>query len=71
MNEEKEDEKLLRPHKTAERIVSYKSELKRMEFEKTRISKRETLLSSNTSHVSEYIPKPKSIKKLPSSETPV
>lgn len=72
--EEREDQELLRPHTTAQRISSYKSELKRMEFEeKTRSSKTETnvnvatvLESVESEHLtaftSEYIPKP--IKKL-------
>lgn len=72
--EEREDQELLRPHATAQRISSYKSELKRMEFEeKTRTSKTETnvnvamvpeVVESEhlTAFTSEYIPKP--IKKL-------
>lgn len=76
--EEKEDQELLRPHTTAQRITSYKSELKRMEFEeKMRTSKKERTVAAATvseevesehltSFTSEYIPKP--IKKLPVSE---
>lgn len=72
--EEREDQELLRPHTTAQRISSYKSELKRMEFEeKIRTSKKETTVTVATvsegiesEHLtafsSEYIPKP--IKKL-------
>lgn len=72
--EEREDQELLRPHTTAQRISSYKSELKRMEFEeKTRTSKTETNVSVGmvseavesehlTAFTSEYIPKP--VKKL-------
>lgn len=72
--EEREDQELLRPHKTAQRISSYKSELKRMEFEeKTRTTRKETTVTVATvseeqsehltSLTSEYMPKP--IKKLP------
>lgn len=73
--EEREDQELLRPHTTVQRISSYKSELKRIEFEeKTRTSKKETVVSVAkisegvesehlTAFTSEYIPKP--IKKLP------
>lgn len=73
--EEREDQELLRPHTTAQRITSYKSELKRMEFEeKTRISQKESTVAVSrisevtesehlTAFTSEYIPKP--IKKLP------
>ena len=76
--EEREDQELLRPHTTAQRITSYKSELKRMEFEeKMRTSKKETTVTVAkvsesvesehlTSFTSEYIPKP--IKKLPMPE---
>ncbi len=72
--EEREDQELLRPHTTTQRISSYKSELKRMEFEeKTRTSKKETTVTvatvsegTESEHLtgftSEYIPKP--IKKL-------
>ena len=72
--EEREDQELLRPHKTAQRISSYKSQLKRIEFEeKTRTSKKETTVTVTkvsegiesehlTGFTSEYIPKP--IKKL-------
>lgn len=68
--EEREDQELLRPHTTVQRISSYKSELKRMEFEeKTRSSKKETVVSvakltesAESEHLtamtSEYIPKP-------------
>lgn len=77
--EEREDQELLRPHTTAQRISSYKSELKRMEFEeKTRSSKTETNVNVATvlegvesehltAFTSEYIPKP--IKKLSVLET--
>lgn len=42
MYEEKEDQELLRPVTTTRRITSYKSQLKRMEFEeKTRITRKE------------------------------
>lgn len=73
--EEREDQELLRPHTTVQRISSYNSELKRIEFEeKTRTSKKETVVSVAkisegvesehlTAFTSEYIPKP--IKKLP------
>ncbi|XP_061656401.1 titin-like isoform X2 [Syngnathoides biaculeatus] len=73
--EEREDQELLRPHITSQRIASYKSELKRMECEeKTRNLKQETVISVTkalediesehlTILASEYIPKP--IKKLP------
>lgn len=76
--EEREDQELLRPHTTAQRISSYKSELKRMEFEeKTQTSKKETTVhvatvsegiesEHLTAFTSEYIPKP--IKKLPMPE---
>lgn len=76
--EEKEDQELLRPHTTAQRISSYKSELKRIEFEeKMRTSKKETTVAVATvsegiesehltAFTSEYIPKP--IKKLPLAE---
>lgn len=76
--EEREDQELLRPHTTAQRISSYKSELKRIEFEeKTRSSKKETTVSVATvsegiesehltTFASQYIPKP--IKKLPMPE---
>lgn len=76
--EEREDQELLRPHTTVQRISSYKSELKRIEFEeKTRTSKKETVVSVAkisedvesehlTAFTSEYIPKP--IKKLPMPE---
>lgn len=72
--EEREDQELLRPHTTVQRISSYKSELKRMDFEeKTRSTKKETVVSvakfsegaeseQLTTLTSEYIPKP--IKKL-------
>lgn len=77
--EEREDQELLRPHTTVQRISAYKSELKRMEFEeKTRSTKKETVVSvakisesAESEHVtamiSEYIPKP--IKKLQIPET--
>lgn len=77
--EEREDQELLRPHTTVQRISSYKSELKRIEFEeKTRTSKKETVVSVAkisegvesehlTAFTSEYIPKP--IKKLPMPES--
>lgn len=75
--EEREDLELLRPHKTTQRISSYKSELKRMEVEeKTRTLKKTTVsgvVSESTeseyltTFASEYIPKP--IKKLPMPET--
>lgn len=76
--EEREDQELLRPHTTAQRISSYKSELKRIEFEeKTRTAKKETTVTVAkfsediesehlTAVTSEYIPKP--IKKLPMPE---
>lgn len=76
--EEREDQELLRPHTTNQRISSYKSELKRMEFEeKTKVSRKEKTVSVTTysegtesEHLtcitSEYIPKP--IKKLPPPE---
>lgn len=72
--EEREDQELLRPHTTVQRMSAYKSELKRMEFEeKTRSLRKETSVTVATysedvesEHVSgitsEYIPKP--IKKL-------
>lgn len=72
--EEKEDQELLRPHTTAQKISSYKSELKRMEFEeKMRTSKKETtaavaIVSEEvesehlTTFTAEYFPKP--IKKV-------
>lgn len=72
--EEREDQELLRPHTTVQRISSYKSELRRMDFEeKTRSTKKETVVSvakfsesAESEHLtamtSEYIPKP--IKKL-------
>lgn len=75
--EEKEDQELLRPHTTVERISSYKSKLKRIEFdEKMRTSKKETTVAVATisevsegiesdhltAFTSEYIPKP--IKKV-------
>ncbi|MEQ2173694.1 hypothetical protein GOODEAATRI_000010 [Goodea atripinnis] len=72
--EEREDLELLRPHATTERISTYKSQLKRMEFEeKTRTSKKEAVTVSTfsgttesehlTTIATEYIPKP--IKKVP------
>lgn len=71
--EEREDQELLRPPTTTQRISSYKSQLKRMEVEeKTRTVKREAssgVVSESveseylTAFASEYIPKP--IKKLP------
>lgn len=76
--EEKQDQELLRPHTTAQRISSYKSELKRMEFEeKTRPFKKDTTATfvtvsegieseHLTTFTSEYVPKP--IKKLPMPE---
>lgn len=76
--EEREDQELLCPHTTVQRISSYKSELKRIEFEeKTRTSKKETVVSVAkisegvesehlTAFTAEYIPKP--IKKLPMPE---
>uniref|UniRef100_A0A1A8V9L7 Connectin n=1 Tax=Nothobranchius furzeri TaxID=105023 RepID=A0A1A8V9L7_NOTFU len=76
--EEREDLELLRPHTTTERISSYKSQLKRIEFEeKTRTSKKEATVTVSafseaiesehlTTITSEYIPKP--VKKLPSPE---
>lgn len=74
--EEREDQELLRPPKTTQRISSYKSQLKHMELEeKTRTLKRETsagVVSESveseylTTFASEYIPKP--IKKLPMPE---
>lgn len=72
--EEREDQELLRPQTTVQRMSTYKSELKRMEFEeKTRTMKKETAVTFATvseavesEHLtafkSEYIPKP--IKKL-------
>ncbi|CAF92417.1 unnamed protein product, partial [Tetraodon nigroviridis] len=71
--EEREDLELLRPPTTAQRISSYKSQLKRMEVEeKAQTLKRETgarvVVSESieseylTAFTSEYIPKP--IKKL-------
>ncbi|KAK5920276.1 hypothetical protein CgunFtcFv8_024102 [Champsocephalus gunnari] len=77
VHEEREDQELLRPHTTGQRLSSYKSALKRMEFEeKTRTSKKETTVTVSTfsqdvesehltSFTAEYMPKP--IKKL---ETP-
>lgn len=79
--EEREDQELLRPHKTAQRISSYKSQLKRIEFEeKTRTSKKETTVTVTkvsegiesehlTGFTSEYIPKP--IKKLTMPESEI
>lgn len=73
--EEKEDQELLRPHTTVQRLSSYKSELKRMEFdEKMQTSKKETTVTFAevsegiesehlTAFTSEFIPKP--IKKVP------
>ena len=78
--EEREDQELLRPHKTAERISSYKSQLKRIEFEeKTRTSKKETTVTVTkvsegvesehlTGFTSEYIPKPIKKPTMPESE---
>uniref|UniRef100_A0A7N8XYH4 Myosin light chain kinase, smooth muscle n=1 Tax=Mastacembelus armatus TaxID=205130 RepID=A0A7N8XYH4_9TELE len=77
--EEREDLELLRPHTTAQRISSYKSELKRIEFEeKTRTSKKESTVTVATvsegseseyltAFTSEYIPKP--VKRHPVPET--
>lgn len=79
--EEREDQELLRPHKTAQRISSYKSQLKRIEFEeKIRTSKKETTVTVTkvsegiesehlTGFTSEYIPKP--IKKLTMPESEI
>lgn len=78
--EEREDLELLRPHATTGRISSYKSQLKRMEFEeKTRTSKKEAVTVSTfsettesehlTTYATEYIPKP--IKKVPLPEPEV
>lgn len=76
--EEREDLELLRPHTTTERISTYKSQLKRMEFEeKTRIVKKEADVAVSsiseitesehlTTFTAEYVPK--LIKKLPSPE---
>lgn len=75
---EREDQELLRPHTTSQRISSYKSELKRMEFEeKTRTTKQKTTVTVATyaegvesehlmAFTSEYVPKP--VKKLPMPE---
>lgn len=72
--DEREEQELLRPHTTAQRMSAYKSEIKRMEFEeKTRTLKKEstnTLAKFSeaiesehlTSFTREYVPKP--IKKL-------
>lgn len=76
--EEREDLELLRPHTTTERLSSYKSQLKRMEFEeKTRTVKKEADVAVSsiseitesehlTTFTAEYVPKP--IKKLPPPE---